>query len=303
MRNSPLYICDNDEVYLEKLSKYIMKKKNSPFLVKTFSKTAFLETEHLSEGIFLISSSLIGEDTKALDAHRTIILNEGELKKSFAGFAAVNKFQPASVIYEKLLQCQMEREDIVCIGDAGRGKKKLKMIGVYSPVKRIGKSLFTAQMCSEESQSGKILKLSLEEFSKEAEEGAGLSEVIYLYRQKKLHMIFGAHDIIRHDKAYDYILPVQCPFDLRDMTSEDWVKLLEQIEEQGIYDSVWLDFDTMPPDMMLFERCEKIYVPYINTEDELRRILRFEKLLELMPEYNIQEKIVKVLMEVDAKHV
>jgi len=271
-----------------------MKKEYSPFFVKTFSGTGDLEK--VKEGICLISSSLLREDM-GLDVRRTVILKDGELKKCFSDFRIVNKFQPAEAIYEQLLQCQMEREDIINAADFGLACKKIRVFGVYSPVKRIGKTTFAKQMCKDDGEKGRTLYLNLEEFSKEKEEGAGLSEVIYYYRQKKLGMIFSMPDIIRKEKDYDYILPVRWVFDLKEMSAKDWVLVIDGIEEAGIYDCIWIDFDDMPSGTELFEKCEKIYVPYTNEEDELRRIERFENMLKMMPEYDIDQKISKVLLK------
>ncbi len=297
MRNSPLYICDDDPEYLEKLSGYIMKKAYSPFIVKTICGADHLEMDNLKEGICVISSSLLREDMlQSLDAQRTIILNEGELKREFAHFKAINKFQSAAAIYEQLLQCQMDREDVVPVESPGAGNRTLQVNGVYSPIKRIGKSAFTEKMCVESSDGRKVLYLNMEEVSKGIEEGTGLSEVIYFYKQNRLQLMFEMPDVIRHGQYYDYILPVRCAFDIKDMTAAEWVDLVDQIEKAGIYDCLWIDFDGIPTGPELFEKCEKIYVPYISQEDECRRIEHFEQMLRMMPDDGISEKVVKILI-------
>lgn len=299
MKNTPLIICDEDVDYLNRLSAYIMKKDSSPFLIKTISDINRLNLEDFNEGLLLISSSLIREEILALDAHRLIILNESEIKRKYENFIVVNKFQPASAIYEKLLNCQMNREDIFCVNNRGDVYKEMKIYGVYSPIKRIGKSRYIKRKCEAYGEKQKILLISMEEFSKSDEEGAGLSEVIYFYKQNKFGMVFTMPGIIRKEMYYDYILPVRWVFDLMDMTDKDWVGLLEEIEKENIYDCVWIDFDGMPPGIELFEKCEQIYMPYIENAEETMRIKQFEHMLAMMPEFDIDEKLVKIKMEED----
>lgn len=296
MQNSPLYICDGDGNYLEKISGYIMKKQYSPFIVKTINGVENLKVENMKEGILLISSSLLREDMQTLDEKRTIVLSDGELKREFGHFTVISKYQSAAVIYQQLLQYQMDREDIIPVTHLGTKRRGLKIIGVYSPIKRIGKTMFARKMCSERGGKEKVLYISLEEFAKGNEEGIGLSEVIYYFKQDRINLIFEMPDMIRHKQSYDYILPVHSGFDLKDMSAEDWISLLVQIEQTGIYDSVWIDFDTMSPGLELFEKCEEIYMPYIDNAVECRRVEQFEKMIEMMPEYGIKEKIIKILM-------
>ena len=103
--------------------------------------------------------------------------------------------------------------------------------------------------------------------------------------------------VIRQRENYDYILPVRWAWDLKDMTAKDWVDLLNDIEKENIYDQVWIDFDGIGPGVEIFERCEEIYIPFTDDEWECRRITQFEKMLEIMPEYGIGEKIVKIKLE------
>ena len=297
MKSTPLYICDRDSVYLDKLSGYIMGKPHSPFIVRGMTEYDESLIRNLSEGIVLISSDLLREKTSALDVRRTIILISTEINKNLEEFNTIYKYQSAGAIYQRLLQYQMNREDIYVPENAVGVCKSVKVIGMFSPIHRIGKTSLLKELCARAGQEEKVLLISLEEYSKEDEDGEGLSELIYYYKQGKLIYSYCLDHFIRREETYDYIRPVRLGKDLWDMSAQDWADMIKIIKNWGVYDSIWIDFDGLSNYEILLSACEKIYVPYIPDTKEYRRIQRFEAALELAEDEKIKEKIVKINME------
>lgn len=293
MNNTPLCIYDSDKVYLDRLSRYLMGKSGSPFLIRTYcgDDTEFIK--NIKEGFLVISSSLLREEINHLKSDRVIILAEGEINKTYEQFRRIDKYQPAAKLYDMLLQSCFEREDVVIeSGD----RPTAALVCIYSPIGRIGKSKFAANYCIEQGKNKKILLMNFEEFSKEEDEREGLSELLYFYKSGRKNMAFELGRLVCHEHGYDRILPVSCAMDLIDMNSEDIWAFISEIQTCGLYEEIVIDINSMIWGPKMLSVCEKIYVPYIERACEMNRILQFEKLAALFPEYKIREKIVKVKM-------
>ena len=297
MKNTPLYICDGDAVYLDKISKYIMGRPYSPFIVKTMSEYDENIIKKIEEGIILISSNLLRERTDILDIQRTVILIDSELDRSFEEFEKVYKYQAAGIIFDKIMQHQLGREDICLLGNGHTASRYASIHGVISPIHRIGKTLAVQNMCQEAAKHQKVLLMTLEEFSKYEQEGEGLSEIIYYYKQGKLNAQYCIEHLTVSQDGYDFLLPVHWAGDLSDMQSQDWIDLVEAIQNMGIYDSIWIDFDHVSGFELLLKACDNIYIPYIEDEAECRRVLRFERMLMQSDEAETTSKIKKIKLE------
>lgn len=274
-----------------------MSKEHVPFLVKIVGTDQEDFLQSIQEGILLISSSVAAKMKNNLNLKRTVILNEGELDKCFEEFYIVDKYQSAEMVYQQLIECYLNREDICISHHGSKSQKQVEVIGVYSPTKRIGKTGFIYQRCAKQARSKKVLLISLEEFSKTKDEGEGLSELIYFYKKGKLKSgIFPQH-LICQEGAFDRIRPVRWVFDLKDMTGDDWCDLVTQLGSLDVYDSIWLDFDGMPVDIRVFEICNTVYVPYVSQENELRRVEQFEEMISAMSETSLLGRIQKVPMD------
>ena len=265
MKNTPLCIYDSDKLYLERLSRYLMGKSGSPFIIKTYCGDDMEFIKNIKEGFLVISSSLLREEINHLKSDRVLILAEGEISKTYEQFRRIDKYQPAARLYEILLQSCFEREDVVTeTGD----RQPAALICVYSPVGRIGKSKFAANYCIAKGKNKKILLMNFEEFSKEEDEREGLSELLYFYKSGRKNIAFELERLVCHEHSYDEIV---------------------------------IDINSMMWGPKLLSICDKIYVPYIERICEANRISQFEKMLALFPEYKIKEKIVKVKMILQEK--
>lgn len=274
-----------------------MGRPYSPFVVKILSEYDENVIKKIENGIILISSNLIRERTNILDIQRTIILVDSELDRSFEEFEKVYKYQAAAGIFDKIMQHQLEREDICLMGNGHSSCTYATVYGVISPMHRIGKTQAVRHLCQENSKNQKVLMMTLEEISKQKEEGEGLSEIIYYYKQGKLNAQYCIEHLIIKQEGYDYLMPVHWVGDMADMTPQDWVDLLRAIQNMGIYDSIWIDFDHLSGFELLLKACDHIYVPYIEDETECRRIERFEQMLIQSDGTEMEAKIKKINLE------
>lgn len=297
MQNTPLFICDADDVYLDRISRYIMGRPYSPFWVKTMREYDETLMRDIKEGIILISSNMLFERANILDAKRTMILLDSELDRAYEAFDTVYKYQAAAVIYDRILKLQLEREDICLPCERSMNACHIEINAVISPIHRIGKTRWIREMCRKEAEAHKVLLMTLEEFPKGIQDGEGLSELIYYFKQGKLNTQYCMTQLVRHGEFYDDIRPVRWLGDLEDMTPQEWVELMGTIRDVGIYDRIWIDFDHLTGYRPLLDFCDRIYIPYIQDEEEYRRVEHFEKMLILTEEESVKERITKICVE------
>lgn len=166
----------------------------------------------------------------------------------------------------------------------GRGQKasaryrtntKGELIGVYSPVHRIGKTRFAMELGREMAKKEPVLYLNMEEYAGGSyyfpdQTGQTLADLLYYSRQEKGNLGLRISTMAGQDEALDYILPIPCVQDLQGVSGEEWLRLFEQIRENCIYQKVILDLgDSVNGLFQILEECHTVYTPYI--EDEVAR--------------------------------
>lgn len=292
MKNTPLCIYDKDEVYLERLSRFLRGYDESPFLIRTYSEDNLEFLKDIKEGFLIISSSLLREEIKQLKSSRVIILAENEISTEYEEFLYFDKFQPADRLYKFLIEQCAGREDVM---RENKGGTRAQLFGVYSPVGRIGKSQFAVNFCREH-RDKKVLLINIEEFSKAEDKGEGLSELIYYYKSGKKNIGCEIQRLSVREEGYEKILPAACFTDLTELTAEDIKNMMTQITDCGLFDIVVVDINVLIWGAGFLDMCGTVFLPYIEDSVEMRRIDRFEQMLDLFPEYNIREKIKKIKM-------
>ncbi len=291
LKNTPLCIYDKDTVYLERLSRYLMGRRDSPFLVRTYCGDDLGFLEDIKEGFLLISSSMLREEIKTLKSSRVIVLDEGDASTAYEAFVHVDKYQTAGALYELLIGECADREDVMS-GEIL--KERAKLYCVYSPIRRIGKTQFCKKLCSEYAKDGRVLLLNFEEFSKE-EGGEGLSELIYFFKTAKRHIGCELDRLVIRENDYDRLASAVHPSDLWEMSTEEMKNFLEQLLDSGSYTSVVLDLNMLMWIPDIFEISEVIYVPCTESTPEMCRVKQFEDMAGLL-ENNIAKKLQKVNM-------
>ena len=159
---------------------------------------------------------------------------------------------------------------------AGCGiREKGELIGVYSPIHRIGKTRFALELGKEFAKKEPVLYLNLEEYAGGSyyfpdQTGQNLADLLYYSRQEKGNLGLRISTMAGQDGSLDYILPMPYVQDMQEVSGEEWLRLFEQILENCIYQKVILDLgDSVDGLFQILEACHTVYTPYID--DELAR--------------------------------
>lgn len=290
MGSKTLVICDPEDNYAQALAFYIMNCKGIHFQVQVCSGIEYVS----GADVLLISDVYSEEERNVIKAKKVIILSGGKCNEE----NVIYKYQPGEKIVDELLsQC----EDVYATNElffSSSQKKKGKIIGIFSPVHRIGKTTYALELGQSMGISENVLYLNLElyggiggHFEKG---GQTLEDVLYYVRQEKGNLGFTLTKVVKRKGNLDYILPVPVSEDIKEIRAGEWVDLLKQILEQSIYETIILDIDEGIRDVYeLLRICSQIHVLEDQTEYSLAKMEQFERELTLLGYDDILSKIVR----------
>jgi len=155
------------------------------------------------------------------------------------------------------LSDQMEKED-----------RQGKVIGIYSPIHRIGKTKFAIALGKEMAKQESVLYLNLEPFAGgsyfEEEEG-DLSDLLYFGSQENQNLGLCISVMAGQLGKLDYIKPMPFAEDLYAVEGRRWKELITKILEQSIYQTILLDIGDGIKDLYeVLEFCDTVYTLYIE---------------------------------------
>lgn len=289
MGSKSLVICDPEEGYAQSLAFYIMNQRGMNFQVHVCNCM-----EHVMAADFLlISESFSEEERKKIKAENVLVLAESD----FQGYeeASVCKYQSGEEILDEILRiCESvyTKDELFY---ASSQKKNGKIIGVFSPVHRIGKTTYALQLGEKLALSENVLYLNLELYGGIGghfeEGGQTLEDILYYARQENNNLGFILNKSVRHQGALDYILPVPVSEDIKDIHIEEWNRLLHQIMNQSIYDTIIMDIDAGIRDVYdLLELCDEVHLMQDDTSYALAKIRQFERELTLLGHEDVLSK-------------
>lgn len=157
-------VCDKEAVYAGQLTEYFSAKGGLPFEVQAFSSTEPLEAyarEHPID-LLLISQDLLSEKLKQLKVKKIMLLSDGSQPKG-ENLPSTYKYQSSEGILREVLDCygtvmEPERTSPVRM-------QRAQFLGVYSPVRRCGRTSFALMLGQVLAADSRVLYLNFEEYS------------------------------------------------------------------------------------------------------------------------------------------
>ena len=210
----------------------------------------------------------------------------------------IYKYQPGDqILAEMIRQCSMsgdEKQIFLKI----TGKKNCRVIAVYSPVRRIGKTTYAIRLGRKLAKEANVLYLGMETYGGEGghfpEGTQTLADVLYYARQEQSNIGTVLTTIVRHSENLDYIVPMPVSEDIKEIDSEEWIRLIQKIIEQSIYEIVILDMDEGVRDIYRVLRiCNEIHMLTIVEPVAEAKVAQFEAELELLGYEDVRRKIIR----------
>lgn len=298
MKNTRLWIADSEASYADAFREYVNLKKNHLFQVQMCTEPEQLKRVLSSEEIevLLISAGWYEILQEFIRNEYVILLSEGSLPKALGRHPAVYKYQSAENILREIMYYYSEQDEDEYYTQIQRDNK---VIGIYSPQGGVGKNKFALTLGQILAEDRNVLYLNLEEcpgFSEILGESHwNLSDLIYYLRQNKTSFLYRLNSMVRKLDHLDYIPPCESYMDFRQITVEEWQRLLHLIRTQSTYDFIILDFGNMTGhEADLLRQCSGIYVPVGRDMISRGRVGQWEKHIRVSDDMDVLERLQKL---------
>ena len=268
-------ICDTQKSYSENLFRRLSEKLSGYFQFHIFHDIENLKiaAKSMQVNILLIGEEYGKEDRDEIPARQKyLLIGEKIPNERSPTEIPFFRYQSVSSMLELLLQekdqenSEVQTHQIQLVSDRSQTVKANVngLIGIYSPVHRIGKTRFAMRMGRVLSESIPTLYLNLEGYSGlnyylPEESGMNLGDLLYYMKQESINPVWKISTLISHMNGVDYIAPIRAEQDFREVTKEEWNQLLDLILEKSIYKVIILDLgDTVDGLYDLLGRCSKV---------------------------------------------
>lgn len=286
-----LVILDREEEYLAGIGEYFQERLGKFFDIYFFHKKEkfirFVEQKQKEITVFLSSEELLKEETGAMQVKQSIYLSSGEHAKE-AETDVIYKYQSREHIMKEFLKvCRF------CTGAKITGyKQDTKVVAVYSPIGRCGKTSLALVMGQVLAETRKVLYISFEEwpgFARIIGEGNGMdiSDLVYCLKQKKENIGMCFEGMLVELNGLNILPPVTKAPDIQELEKEELQEILETIVSNGEYDVVLVDVGNRVKNLFFFLECvEQVYMPILKDTNSLAKQMEFMEFLE-HSEYSI----------------
>lgn len=281
--NHTLAVCDAEEAYASKLADYLNLKEGFPFQVRHFvtidKLIQFARQQSVDAALVCEKYAKEVADVKAIPAVITLSEKNSMEKERQR---SVWKYQSCEVLMKEVLQ--------MLAGESGEGSHilrnvPLKIIGLYSPVKRVLQTTFGLTMGQLLAKKGKVLYINMEGFSGlntmlRCNFQRDLSDLLYYMKNGKQGMAYILGSMVESVNGMDVLPPMMCQMDLISIDAKEWLQLFYEIESQSEYEYLILDLSDSIQG--LFEILRQCFVIYTMTERDgvaMAKIDQYEKMI------------------------
>ena len=300
MESKNLVICDPETKFASAFAQYLTRQTELAVRVRTCSDISYVLAIQEKEKIdFLFISSDYSKESRKQAAAGMIFVITSEREVNLDNREiGVYKYQPGDQILAELIrQCSVSGNDRQIFLKTS-GKKNCKVIAVYSPVRRIGKTTYAIRLGKKLAKEANVLYLGMETYGGEGghfpEGTQTLADVLYYAKQEQSNLGIVLTTIVKHSEGLDYIVPMPVSEDIKDITSDEWIGLIQKIMEQSIYEIVILDMDEGIRNIYQVLRvCNEIHMLTIDEPVAATKVEQFESELELLGYEDIRRKIIR----------
>ncbi len=292
--NHILAICDVQKKYALKLGDYLNVKEGFPFQVRVFSTI-----EKLMEfaKFQIVEVALVSEQYRERLACRqlvnTIIVLSPEGEDGEEELRRVYKYQSGEKIKKKILQI---------IADDSKGETHivrnvtLKLIGLYSPIKRSLQTTFSLTMGQILAKRGKVLYINLEGYSGlnillKQNFQRDLSDLLYYMQNGKQGLPYILESMIETVNGLDILPPMLCQMDLISIEAKVWLRFFYELEKHSEYEYIIVDLsDSVQGLFELLRQCAVVYTVTESDGFAMAKMEQYESMLKQCHYEDVLEK-------------
>ncbi len=246
--------------------------------------------------VLLVSQPLYERYGGEWEAGRRIILSEG--RDGPPGEQWIDKYQSVEAVVRKVLELASDAGLLPPAARAG-GREGMKLIGVYSPVGRCLQTTFSFTLGQLLARKHRVLYLNFECFSGfgkmlRKEFQADLSDLIYFLHNRDGRFPYRLESMTQKLNGLDYIPPAFSCLDLQRVEKEEWLALLDELGQSGLYEYVILDLSEVINGLFdILKLCSRVYTIVRDDGFAAAKQEQYEELLTCLDHEDILENTKK----------
>ena len=300
MNEKLLVICDPELRYAERLGQNITSR--AEFNVKVYVYSCMEKALEFAKKkqihILVVDEKYKYEQRQQMKAQSTFVLCGSCVQDLGEEENEVLKYRSSGEIIREIFTAYIENSNENLLRKIPGNKTK--MIGIYSPLHRIGKSSFAKTLGREYAKQKKVLYLSLEEYAGNSDSdrnGWNLGDLIYFLRQGEEHLAVRLELAVKREEHLEYLPGILIPQDLKEVTQEEWEKLLSVLKRTCSYELIILDFSESVQGLMsLLEQCDRVYMPILEDVISERKLRQYEEMLEAIGLNGLSQRTYRFVM-------
>ena len=264
---------------------------SSPEMVQELLKIGLIK-------VLLISEDVPYEKRKQIFAGKRIILTRQHCVDLGEEETELRKYQPVDGLMTGILKGLQEEKFPGSCADNGNGR----ILGVYSPVHRIGKTTFSLKLGKALAQSEDVLYLNLETYAGMGgyfrdQDTPDLANVLYYAKQERDDIGIRIASMVKRMGDLDYIPPMKVWTDLRAVHTEEWKTLFERLISQSVYSVIILDIGNGMEDVFqLLRLCDQILMPCSEDVYAMAKITQYQHMLKVLQYQELESRTMYINM-------
>jgi hypothetical protein len=296
--NKILAICDAEENYAYRLLEMLKARKGLPFDIHVFTEAGRLASFAAERKIecLLVAESSYNEEVGLLGIPHVFVLGEsGAVADEPAPYYYVNKYQSADALAGAVMAQYIDAADSLPRKAGGAGTA-VKIIGVYSPVKRCLQTTFAVTLGQVLAKQGKALYLNYENYSGFPQMlgrscRGDITDMMYLFECVKEKFVFKLATITEQINGLDFVAPASVFPDLANIPGQQWTALLREMRAAGDYSYIILDLsDNVGGLFQILQECDRIYT---ITKNDIWAVAKQEQFEQLLGHMNYGDVLAK----------
>lgn len=293
-------VYDEDPFYAERLSDYVNRKEKGIFKAQAFTSKERLEEfakEHEID-VLLAGESVEKETFRELKKTQKIYLTEEREPEGVREEASVYKYQSGDDIIREIMAVYCEIPGVKT-AFPGLTEREKRIIGVYSPVGRCGKTSLSLAMGQLLAKEEKVLFISLDTFTGfsqllDEQWKRDMSDLIYYYKQGRFHGL-RLNSIIYYLGDMAWLPPFRYPDDYSQVTAVEMAELLVLILRESGYETIVLDIGNYDRQVLpILDVCDVIYMPIKEDSISQAKLKEFEKYAGDFGIHGMKDKVHKI---------
>ena len=300
-----LVICDREIRYADILGENISTRED--LAVKVYVCSNLEKVFELSEDkpihLFVVDEGYAYKERNQIAASQVFVLGRGKVADLGDEECQVGKYQCAEEIIREIFEVYIDKtkENVM----RSMGNHVAKLVAVYSPIHRMGKTTFAIELGKECAKKKRVLYLNMEEyaaFEEPTNEGLNLGDLLYYIKQKNGNLGVRLQSAIKKLEELDAVSAIPISQDLKEIPQKEWEMLLEDLLTNSIYEMVIVDVSESVQGLMhILESCDKVYMPILEDEISMRKLQQYDKNVEQLNLEKLKRITHRFVMPEDVK--